>query len=682
MNLYCYGSRPSGLIAATLNLPIEHVRQGLCTLIQHNLVTFQSKGKNTNFPEYALVKERILYLLRYAKYLLQIKYLYGDEAEIIIEELLCQGQDSASNLILKTAKRLQEALGDAGKNVSLLLLHEKLGILASNMFIVRCEPLLESPDQTKAKIPSFIEDKKNLYTVPQLDMKALNGKFTSNVSDASDQNDASILWRVNYERFNEEIRNQIICRAAEKRIDDSAGELMKLLLQILRQNGYDGSTPTSAAVSVAEIKDVVHKHGQKPALKQHLDQYLKALAEDSSNFIVRAGDAGGGQYVLHLAKLFDSLAHATVDSLVLERFGSKALRLFRLTRTKGYVEQDQMQQLSMVPSKEAKLFTYRLVEQNFLQLRELRKVSNTAAPTKTFFVFHVDTYQVASKALEMSYKALHNACSRRKTKNPKNRWFLPDSKQLTAIAEICRKESEKAAFVENHFCRPRKAELFRVRKQLYTYVITEIKIKYLPPFALRSPLCARRVKSAPKKNGNPFNHSSSVSARSGSQGRSPVGASRSRDSLTPTGERDNPAFVATDSAPQVQVPLSVEVRFNVGRIIGDGNFAVVRECVEKRNGERFALKMIDKKRCQGKEVVLESEVQVLSRVRHPNIVKLFDVIDSDNLLCLVLELVEGGDLFDAIAAAGKFSEPEARRMTLDLVSALGYLHSSTLFIGT
>lgn len=36
---------------------------------------------------------------------------------------------------------------------------------------------------------------------------------------------------------------------------------------------------------------------------------------------------------------------------------------------------------------------------------------------------------------------------------------------------------------------------------------------------------------------------------------------------------------------------------------------------------------------------------------------------------------QGGDLFDAIAAAGKFSEPEARRMTLDLASALDYLHS-------
>lgn len=125
----------------------------------------------------------------------------------------------------------------------------------------------------------------------------------------------------------------------------------------------------------------------------------------------------------------------------------------------------------------------------------------------------------------------------------------------------------------------------------------------------------------------------------------------------------------------VDVPIVVEIRYEVGRIIGDGNFAVVREGVDRRTKNRFALKLIDKKRCQGKEVVLESEVQVLSRLRHPNVVKLYDVIDANSILCLVLELVEGGDLFDAIAAAGKFSELEAKRMTSDLASALTYLHS-------
>ena len=53
-----------------------------------------------------------------------------------------------------------------------------------------------------------------------------------------------------------------------------------------------------------------------------------------------------------------------------------------------------MQQLSMIPAKEAKMHTYRLLEQNFLQIQELRKGTGNAAPVKTFFLFHVDLQQV------------------------------------------------------------------------------------------------------------------------------------------------------------------------------------------------------------------------------------------------------------------------------------------------
>ena len=61
---------------------------------------------------------------------------------------------------------------------------------------------------------------------------------------------------------------------------------------------------------------------------------------------------------------------------------------------KQCLEQDRMQQLSMIPAKEAKMHTYRLLEHNFLQIQELRKGTAKAAPVKTFFVFHVDLQQV------------------------------------------------------------------------------------------------------------------------------------------------------------------------------------------------------------------------------------------------------------------------------------------------
>lgn len=53
-----------------------------------------------------------------------------------------------------------------------------------------------------------------------------------------------------------------------------------------------------------------------------------------------------------------------------------------------------------------------------------------------------------------------------------------------------------------------------------------------------------------------------------------------------------------------QVPASIAERYRVGRMIGDGNFAVVRECVERSTGREYALKIINKSKCRGKVTLL------------------------------------------------------------------------------
>nr|XP_043884517.1 serine/threonine-protein kinase DCLK2-like [Solea senegalensis] len=115
-------------------------------------------------------------------------------------------------------------------------------------------------------------------------------------------------------------------------------------------------------------------------------------------------------------------------------------------------------------------------------------------------------------------------------------------------------------------------------------------------------------------------------------------------------------------------------KYKVGKVIGDGNFAVVKECVERSTGQEFALKIIDKARCCGKEHLIENEVAVLRRVRHPSIIQLIEVDDTPTQLFLVMELVKGGDLFDAITSSTKYSERDASAMIFNLAGAVKYLH--------
>uniref|UniRef100_A0AAZ3RJS0 Doublecortin-like kinase 1a n=1 Tax=Oncorhynchus tshawytscha TaxID=74940 RepID=A0AAZ3RJS0_ONCTS len=107
-------------------------------------------------------------------------------------------------------------------------------------------------------------------------------------------------------------------------------------------------------------------------------------------------------------------------------------------------------------------------------------------------------------------------------------------------------------------------------------------------------------------------------------------------------EGDGPV---TESQPVVEdeipvVPVSISERYRVGRTLGDGNFAVVRECVEHSTGREYALKIINKGRRRGKEQMIQNEVAILRRVKHPNIVLLIEEMDTYSELYLVMELVK------------------------------------------
>ncbi|XP_071779481.2 serine/threonine-protein kinase DCLK2 [Centroberyx gerrardi] len=119
-------------------------------------------------------------------------------------------------------------------------------------------------------------------------------------------------------------------------------------------------------------------------------------------------------------------------------------------------------------------------------------------------------------------------------------------------------------------------------------------------------------------------------------------------------------------------------KYKIGKVIGDGNFAVVKECVERSTGKEYALKIIDKAKCSGKEHLIENEVAVLRKVKHPNIIMLIEEVDTPSELCLVMELVKGGDLFDAITSSAKYTERDASAMVYNLAGALKYLHSMNI----
>ncbi|TPX35683.1 hypothetical protein SmJEL517_g01902 [Synchytrium microbalum] len=116
-------------------------------------------------------------------------------------------------------------------------------------------------------------------------------------------------------------------------------------------------------------------------------------------------------------------------------------------------------------------------------------------------------------------------------------------------------------------------------------------------------------------------------------------------------------------------------KYELGETLGTGAFSEVKTAIERSTKNRFAIKIIDKAKCKGKESMIETEVNILKRVRHDNIIQLYEMYEIDSKIYLVMELVTGGELFDDIVSRGKYTEGDAAKIVFKILLATDYLHS-------
>jgi len=121
-------------------------------------------------------------------------------------------------------------------------------------------------------------------------------------------------------------------------------------------------------------------------------------------------------------------------------------------------------------------------------------------------------------------------------------------------------------------------------------------------------------------------------------------------------------------------PIKDSYKFD--KVLGEGSFAVVRKGIKKTSNEEFAIKIIDKTTLESDDqMALQTEVEILSQIDHPNIVKLYEIYDEKTRFNMVMELMTGGELFDRIVEKESYSEKEAADTIRPVVDALRYCHS-------
>lgn len=117
-------------------------------------------------------------------------------------------------------------------------------------------------------------------------------------------------------------------------------------------------------------------------------------------------------------------------------------------------------------------------------------------------------------------------------------------------------------------------------------------------------------------------------------------------------------------------------KYEIGKTLGEGTFGKVKYAVNTETDEVVAIKVLDKQRIQQQNMgaQIKKEISIMKMVKHPAIVNLKEVLASRSKIFIVLEFIQGGELFDKIVDAGKFDEATARFYLRQLINGVLYCH--------
>ncbi|XP_048418124.1 serine/threonine-protein kinase SIK3 homolog isoform X3 [Stegostoma tigrinum] len=115
--------------------------------------------------------------------------------------------------------------------------------------------------------------------------------------------------------------------------------------------------------------------------------------------------------------------------------------------------------------------------------------------------------------------------------------------------------------------------------------------------------------------------------------------------------------------------------YEIERTIGKGNFAVVKLATHIVTKAKVAIKIVDKTQLEEENLKkIFREVQIMKMLRHPHIIRLYQVMETERMIYLVTEYASGGEIFDHLVAHGRMAEKEARKKFKQIVAAVHFCH--------
>lgn len=217
-------SRSLTVIVKTTNLTRREVTNALAILIKFRLVSF-TPSVSGMVPEYSLNRDAINYILRYPRYVHLAQTKYGEHGSSIVEELIRSGCLPASSVIIK-------CLNNYDSRVKPEQYRDVFNTMVSDNYLIRLPVPKPREDEGGAVevCPSLSIEDYEVFLPPEVDLMELLNVQSGNTPHCRDH---EVFWQINFERFHQDFRDQVMISAIEKKLGSSAGECFKYILKTM-----------------------------------------------------------------------------------------------------------------------------------------------------------------------------------------------------------------------------------------------------------------------------------------------------------------------------------------------------------------------------------------------------------------------------------------------------------------
>ncbi|MBA0562953.1 hypothetical protein Golob_007971, partial [Gossypium lobatum] len=136
---------------------------------------------------------------------------------------------------------------------------------------------------------------------------------------------------------------------------------------------------------------------------------------------------------------------------------------------------------------------------------------------------------------------------------------------------------------------------------------------------------------------------------------------------------------SNNTAGQVRTTKTRVGKYELGRTLGEGSFAKVKFAKNVETGECVAIKILDREQVLHRRIVeqIKREISIMKLIKHPNVIKIYEVMASKTKIYIVIEYVVGGGLFDKIS--WETNEDEARTYFQQLINAVDFCHGTSVY---